>query len=130
MRSVPSRPSKSTLIQAQRVLVHTEDIPHLSRFFSALADPTRLKLLVAIYSAGRLGATECVKASGLSQGRTSVHLSCLTACGLIAQERVGRRKYYRIASPIVPEILQLSHAVVDDNIAAIQGCRTAQPTAS
>ncbi len=130
MRSVPSKPSKSTLIQAQQAPVHTEDIPHLSRFFSALADPTRLKLLVAINSAGRLGATECVKASGLSQGRTSVHLSCLTACGLIAQERVGRRKYYRIASPIVPELLQLSNVLVDDNITAIQGCRTAQPTAS
>jgi DNA-binding transcriptional ArsR family regulator len=130
MRSLPSKFSKSGLLQTQATLIHAEDISHLSRFFAALADPTRLKLLVAINSAGRLGATECVKASGLSQGRTSVHLSCLAACGLIAVERVGRRKYYRIASTLVPEILCLSHVVVNENVATLAQCRTAQPTAS
>lgn len=127
---MPSKFSKSSLLRTQVNLAHEEEIHHLSRFFAALADPTRLKLLIAIDSAGRLGATECVKASGLSQGRTSVHLSCLAACGLIAVERVGRRKYYRIASSLVPEIICLSNAIVDDNIATLTQCRTAQPTAS
>jgi DNA-binding transcriptional ArsR family regulator len=130
MRSLPSKFSESSLLQTQANLVQAEEIPHLGRFFAALADPTRLKLLVAINSAGRLGASECVKASGLSQGRTSVHLSCLAACGLIAVERVGRRKYYRIASSLVPEIICLSNVIVDENVATLAQCGAAQPTAS
>lgn len=130
MRSAPPKFPKTLLRGCNENLIEFGDIPQLARLFGALAEPTRLKLLLAINAAGRLGATECVKASGLSQGRTSVHLSCLAGCGLIAVERVGRRKYYRIADPAIPDILQLARLHVQAATTTINECQSAQPTAS
>jgi DNA-binding transcriptional ArsR family regulator len=130
MRSVPSKLTQARLHDWSIDGVESDTVPYLARFFGALAEPTRLKLLLAIDAAGKLGATECVKASGLSQGRTSVHLGCLAACGLIAVERVGRRKYYRIADPLIPNILQLASLHAKDNIASIAQCQRVHSTAS
>jgi DNA-binding transcriptional ArsR family regulator len=47
----------------------------VARFFSALGDPTRLRLLEFLL--GERTVTECVAQTGLSQGRGSSHLACL-----------------------------------------------------
>ncbi|BAW07998.1 ArsR family transcriptional regulator [Nocardia seriolae] len=51
-----------------------------ARFFRALSDPTRLKLLEFVIADERTSA-ECVEHVGISQPRVSVHLSCLSDCG-------------------------------------------------
>jgi len=85
-----------------------------ARLFATLSDPTRLLLLEAIHKAGRMGASECVLRSGLSQGRTSVHLACLVSCGLLSVEKAGRRRFYRIADPRIPALLAKASVLADD----------------
>jgi DNA-binding transcriptional ArsR family regulator len=93
-----------------------------ARLFAALSDPTRLLLLEAIQKAGRMGASECVMRSGLSQGRTSVHLACLVSCGLLSVERAGRRRFYRIADPRIPGLLAKAGVLADDLLRGAAEC--------
>jgi Predicted transcriptional regulators len=69
-----------------------------ARFFRALSDPTRLKLLEFILR-GERTCPECVGYAGVSQSRVSVQLACLTACGYVTGHRDGRRMRYRVGDP-------------------------------
>jgi DNA-binding transcriptional ArsR family regulator len=63
--------------------------------FSALADPTRRRLLAAVAAAP---ATATQLAGGLPISRQAVvkHLGALADAGLLARERTGREVRYRI----------------------------------
>jgi DNA-binding transcriptional ArsR family regulator len=63
--------------------------------FSALADPTRRRLLAAVAAAP---ATATELAGGLPISRQAVvkHLGALAEAGLLARERTGREVRYRI----------------------------------
>ena len=63
----------------------------LARFYRALGDPTRLRLLEFCAQQERTGA-ECVAQTTISQGRVSAHLACLVSCGLLGMRRQGRFK--------------------------------------
>lgn len=93
-----------------------------ARLFAALSDPTRLLLLEAIHKAGRMGASECVMRSGLSQGRTSVHLACLVSCGLLSVEKAGRRRFYRIADPRIPGLLAKAGVLAEELLRVAGEC--------
>jgi DNA-binding transcriptional ArsR family regulator len=94
----------------------------MTKFFAALADPTRIRLLKAVLSHGELGASECIKISGLSQGRTSVHLNCLVDCGLLTVERIGRRRIYRPGDELVPELLEIASTISYRHYSSIASC--------
>src|SRR5690606_40725329 len=88
------------------------------RFFRALADPTRLKLLEFILAGERTSA-ECVEYAGISQPRVSVHLSCLADCGYVVARRDGRRLRYSVGDPRVAELVTLARALAADNATAL-----------
>jgi DNA-binding transcriptional ArsR family regulator len=67
----------------------------VARFFRALADPARLRLLEFLLPAEHT-VTECVAQVGLSQGRVSAHLACLAGCGYVQARRQGRNTFYRV----------------------------------
>lgn len=71
-----------------------------ARFFRALADPTRLRLLEFILAGDRTAA-ECVEQIGITQPRVSVHLSCLADCGYVTARRDGRKLRYSVGDPRV-----------------------------
>lgn len=115
-----------TLGRAQ--IVEAEPIPLagtelLARLFRALGDTTRLRILELLVEAGELHQAEIVRALGLSQGRASEHLSCLVWCGFVASRLEGRRTYYRVTDPNVPELVGLGASFLDRNQAAIASCR-------
>ncbi|HLU74712.1 MAG TPA: ArsR family transcriptional regulator, partial [Nonomuraea sp.] len=70
---MPSSLTATRTGAATSVCTHSDTT---ARFFRALADPTRLKLLEFILAGERTSA-ECVEYAGISQPRVSVHLSCL-----------------------------------------------------
>ncbi|ASU84093.1 ArsR family transcriptional regulator [Nocardiopsis gilva YIM 90087] len=92
-----------------------------ARFFRALADPTRLKLLEFIM-AGERTAAECVEHVGISQPRVSVHLSCLVDCGYVAARRDGRKLRYSVGDPRVADLVVLARSLAVDNAAALDCC--------
>jgi DNA-binding transcriptional ArsR family regulator len=97
-----------------------------ARFFRALGDPTRLKLLEFILS-GERTAAECVEHAKISQPRVSVHLSCLVDCGYVTARRDGRRLRYAIGDPRVIDLLVLARSLAADNATALDCCQRIPP---
>jgi DNA-binding transcriptional ArsR family regulator len=93
----------------------------VARFFRALSDPTRLRLLEFLLHTEHT-VTECVDHVGLSQGRVSTHLACLADCGYVQARRQGRYAYYTVADPRVADLVVLAHALAADNASALTAC--------
>ena len=93
----------------------------LARFFRALGDPARLRLLEFLLPAEHT-VSECVRHIGLSQGRVSVHLACLADCGYVQVRRSGRFAWYKVADPRVADLVMLARSLAADNAAALADC--------
>ncbi len=90
------------------------DARTVARFFRALSDPTRLRLLEFVLSGERTSA-ECVAHAGISQPRVSVHLSCLVACGYVTARRDGKKLRYSIGDPRVADLIRAARALAADH---------------
>lgn len=93
----------------------------VAKFFRALGDPTRLRLLEFLLHEEHT-VSECVEQVGLSQSRVSTHLGCLADCGYVQVRREGRYAYYQVADPRVAQLVLLAHAVAADNHTALCAC--------
>jgi DNA-binding transcriptional ArsR family regulator len=93
----------------------------VAKFFRALGDPTRLRLLEFLLHEEH-SVTECVAHVGLAQGRVSTHLGCLADCGYVQGRRDGRRTFYKVADPRVAQLVLLAHALAADNHRALCAC--------
>ncbi|CCW11074.1 Mercuric resistance operon regulatory protein [Rhodococcus aetherivorans] len=93
----------------------------MAKFFRALSDPTRLKLLEYILRGERTSA-DCVAYAGISQPRVSVHLSCLTDCGYVTARRDGKKLRYSVGDPRVADLIILARSLAADNAAALSCC--------
>jgi len=98
-----------------------------TKFFRALGDPTRLKLLDYLLEAER-SVGELVELVGSGQGRVSNHLACLKQCGLVVARREGKFIYYRVADDRVRRLLETSQAMIADNAEAIWACTRVSAT--
>src|SRR5258708_465028 len=95
-----------------------------ARFFRALGDPTRIRLLQVLTeaSSGECSVGEVVAAVAAPQSRVSTHLGCLRWCGLVQTRREGKQVYYRVADRRVRELLALGSAVLHDHAAGVASC--------
>jgi ArsR family transcriptional regulator, cadmium/lead-responsive transcriptional repressor len=95
-----------------------------ARFFRALGDPTRVRILELLLMApdGEYSVGELVATLEAPQARVSTHLGCLRWCGLVQARRDGKLVYYRVADPRVREVLQSAGAVVHDHAAGVASC--------
>src|SRR5260221_1792639 len=101
------------------------DLADLSaRFFRALGDPTRVRILHLLLEApnGESRVGELVAALGAPQARVSTHLGCLRWCALVQSRRGGKQVYYRIVDPRVRELLTLAGSVLCDHAAGVASC--------
>jgi len=103
------------------VLPNLSDEVLTAKFFRALGDPTRLRILQLVLDEER-NVTELVRLTGSPQGRVSSHLACLRWCGYVTARREGRRVYYRVADPRVRELLLLAASLVRDHTDRIRSC--------
>lgn len=75
----------------------TEDAERLSEWFGVLSDPTRLRLLSLIASAGEAcAACDLVEPLGVSQPTVSHHLKVLRDAGFVESRKDGRWVYYSL----------------------------------
>ncbi len=72
------------------------------QFFAALANETRLRLLVLLQQEGELCVCELTHAVSAAQPTISRHLSELRRGGVVAGRRQGQWIYYRLA-PELPD---------------------------
>lgn len=92
-----------------------------ARFFSGLADETRLRIVRLLLS-GPHTVGQIVCALGMSQSRISNQLSCLKWCGYVRAERQGRNVEYRIADPAIGRLLEIAQRLVAANASSIAEC--------
>lgn len=113
-----------SLPQSPHPALAERDADLYARFFRALGDPTRVRLLHLLVDApaGECSVSELVAALGAPQSRVSTHLGCLRWCGLVETRRAARQVYYRVADPRVRELLVLSGAVLHDHAAGVASC--------
>jgi DNA-binding transcriptional ArsR family regulator len=70
------------------------------------ADPTRARVLAALSDGRALPASVLATEAGVTPQAASAQLSRLTAAGLLAAERSGRHRYYRLATGQVTAVLE------------------------
>jgi len=92
-----------------------------ARFFSGLADQTRLRI-VRYLLAGPRTVGEIVTHLMMSQSRVSNHLACLKWCGYVHAERDGRNVRYSIADQAIGDLLAVAQRLVATNASHIAQC--------
>jgi DNA-binding transcriptional ArsR family regulator len=76
-----------------------------------VGDPARSNILAALMDGRALTSKELSFAAGVSPQTTSGHLAKLATANLLVLMKQGRRRYYRIASPLVGQMLESIMAV-------------------
>ena len=94
----------------------------VAKYFRGLGDPTRLRILELLRSEGELSVGELVERLGIGQTKVSNHLACLRWCGFVEARREYRTVYNRIADERVAEIVDLAHALLEDNEEHVAAC--------
>jgi DNA-binding transcriptional ArsR family regulator len=80
--------------------------PNIATVAALIGDPARAAILAALADGRALPAGELAAASGLSPSATSAHLNKLLEGSLLALEREGRHRYYRLVGPQVAAALE------------------------
>jgi DNA-binding transcriptional ArsR family regulator len=93
----------------------------LAKYFRALGDPTRLRVL-ELLSDGERSVGELVATLGLSQPKVSNHLACLRWCGFVTTRREHRTIHYRLADERVHEMVGLARALLSENADHVAAC--------
>ncbi len=83
----------------------------ISRIAALLGDPARANILSALMDGRALTAKELAFAAHVTPQTTSGHLAQLTDAQLLTMEKQGRHRYFRLASPLVGQMLESVMAV-------------------
>jgi len=79
---------------------------HIARYFQALAEPMRLKIVNGLRE-GEKNVTELIEISGGTQANVSKHLNVLRESKLIKRESRGTKAYYSISDQRIYELCNL-----------------------
>lgn len=94
----------------------------VAKYFRALGDPTRLRILEELLTDEELSVGELVGRVGAPQPTVSNHLACLRWCGFVESRREHRTIYYRVADERLGEIIALGRALLADNADHVGAC--------
>ena len=94
----------------------------VAKYFRGLGEPTRLRILELLRDEGELSVGELTQRLGVPQPKVSNHLACLRWCGFVEARREHRTVYNRIADKRVLKMLDLAHALLDDNAEHVAAC--------
>jgi len=78
----------------------------LAEVGALIGDPARANILAALIDGRAFTATELSGIAGVAPQTTSGHLAKLRDANLLKLERQGRHRYYRLASPLVGDMLE------------------------
>jgi DNA-binding transcriptional ArsR family regulator len=76
------------------------------QLFRLLAEPARLRVLVLVRDRGEACVGDLAAAVGQSLPTVSNHLAFLRHAGAVERRRAGHQVFYRVASPLVAEVLE------------------------
>ena len=82
------------------------NIASLAQVAALIGEPARTAMLVTLMDGRALTAGELGRAAGVAGPTASGHLGRLLDAGLLALERQGRHRYYRLATPAVAATLE------------------------
>ena len=82
------------------------EAPQLAEIAALVGDPARANMLSALMDGRALTAGELAYVARVSPQTTSGHLAKLTEGRLLALEKQGRHRYYRLATPLVGRMLE------------------------
>jgi DNA-binding transcriptional ArsR family regulator len=82
------------------------DGPNIARIAALIGDPARSEVLATLIADRALTATELSTIAGVTKQTMSAHLGKLLDARLIAVEKQGRHRYYRLANRDVAELLE------------------------
>ena len=85
-----------------------------------LGDPSRANILTALMDGRALTAKELAFVAHVSPQTASGHLARLTDANLLVVEKQGRHRYFRLASPLVGQMLE--------SVMAVAGPEPGRPT--
>jgi DNA-binding transcriptional ArsR family regulator len=83
-----------------------KDGPSIARIAALLGDRARADILTALMAGPALTATELAQEAGVTKQTASAHLARLTDAHLIAVERQGRYRYFRLADRDVAHLIE------------------------
>jgi DNA-binding transcriptional ArsR family regulator len=89
--------------------------PKIAQAASLVGDPARANMLAALIDGRALTASELAFVSGVSPQTASGHLAKLSDARLLALEKQGRHRYFRLASPLVAHMLEAIMVVAQDS---------------
>ncbi|MFE0752599.1 ArsR/SmtB family transcription factor [Inquilinus sp. NPDC058860] len=78
----------------------------LASLSSLIGDPSRALILSALFGGEALPAGELAFRARVTPQTASSHLAKLTEAGLVAVERMGRHRYYRLSGPEIGSLLE------------------------
>ena len=88
-----------------------------NELFSALAEPTRRRILMLLAAHGELCVCELVHALQLAQPRISSHLAALRKAGLVSSRKQGLWVHYSIR----PDLPAWARAVLNATLEGLRG---------
>jgi DNA-binding transcriptional ArsR family regulator len=80
--------------------------PMLAEVAQMVADPGRANILSTLMDGHALTAGELATVAGVTPQTTSSHLAKLVERRLLAVERRGPRRFYRLATPLIARMLE------------------------
>jgi len=83
----------------------------LAEVGALIGDPARANILAALMDGRALTAGELAYLAGVAPQTASGHLAKLAGANLLALAKQGRHRYYRLASPLVGQMLESILAV-------------------
>lgn len=118
----PVAPAAPRLLEPGKVAAARARVPDaktiesISRSLHALGEPTRLRIAVALLSAGELSVSDIAAAVGIAEPAASQHLRILRGERLVRNRRQGRAVFYSLADQHVRDWVELAltHAEHDD----------------
>ena len=96
---------KDELIKLAQEVADIETVKKQSRFFKALADETRLRIL-SLLEVREMCVCEVMVALGMTQPNASHHLGILENVGLVKRRKEGKWVYYAISDQ---ELIEYIH---------------------
>lgn len=80
--------------------------PEIAGVAALIGDPARANILTALMGGIALTATELAVEAGVTKQTASAHLSKLLSAELLAVERQGRHRYYRLPDAEIARLLE------------------------
>jgi DNA-binding transcriptional ArsR family regulator len=86
----------------------------LAEIGALIGDPARANMLCALLDGVPHDATELAVKAGISASTASWHLGNLVAGQLLIAEKLGRRRLFRLASPLVAQVIETALILAGD----------------